>query len=35
LDEVSASLQSAADSSQGLSSGAENLEGYEGEFELE
>lgn len=35
LDEVSASLQSAADASQGLSSGAENLEGYEGEFELE
>lgn len=35
LDEVSASLQSAADASQGLSSGAENVEGYAGEFELE
>ena len=35
LDEVSASLQSAAGASQGLSSGAENLEGYAGEFELE
>jgi tetratricopeptide (TPR) repeat protein len=35
LDEVAASLQSAADSSQGLSSGAENVESYEGEFELE
>jgi tetratricopeptide (TPR) repeat protein len=35
LDEVAASLQSAADSSQGLSTGAENVEGYEGEFELE
>jgi tetratricopeptide (TPR) repeat protein len=35
LDEISASLQSAADASQGLSSGAENLESYEGEFELE
>jgi tetratricopeptide (TPR) repeat protein len=35
LEEVSASLQSAADSSQGLSTGAEKVEGYEGEFELE
>jgi tetratricopeptide (TPR) repeat protein len=35
LDEVAASLQSAADASQGLSTGAENVEGYEGEFELE
>lgn len=35
LNEVSASLQSAADASQGLSSGAENVEGYAGEFELE
>jgi tetratricopeptide (TPR) repeat protein len=35
LDEVSASLQSAADASQGLSTGAEDVESYEGEFELE
>ena len=35
LDEVSASLQSAAGASQGLSSGAEDVEGYDGEFELE
>jgi tetratricopeptide (TPR) repeat protein len=35
LDEVSASLTGAAGASQGLSSGAENVEGYEGEFELE
>jgi len=35
LDSVSASLQSAADYSQSISSGAENVEGYEGEFELE
>jgi tetratricopeptide (TPR) repeat protein len=35
LDEVAASLQSAADASQGLSTGAEKVEGYEGEFELE
>ena len=35
LDEVSASLQSAANASQGLSSGAEDVEGYESEFELE
>jgi tetratricopeptide (TPR) repeat protein len=35
LDEITASLQSAAGASQGLSSGAEELEGYAGEFELE
>jgi tetratricopeptide (TPR) repeat protein len=35
LDSVSASLQSAADSSQGLSTGAESVEGYEVEFILE
>ena len=35
MDEISASLQAAADSSQGLSTGAENVEGYESEFELE
>ncbi|MDR2433816.1 MAG: tetratricopeptide repeat protein [Treponema sp.] len=35
LDEVSASLQSAANSSQGLSSGAEDVEEYKSEFELE
>ncbi|MDR2922041.1 MAG: tetratricopeptide repeat protein [Treponema sp.] len=35
LDEVSASLQGAAGASKGLSSGAEDIEGYEGEFELE
>jgi tetratricopeptide (TPR) repeat protein len=35
LDEVSASLQAAADDAQGLSSGAESVEGYAGEFELE
>jgi len=35
LDAVSASLQSAADASKGISSGAESVEGYEGEFELE
>ena len=35
LSDVSASLQSAADSSQGISSGAENVESYEGEFELQ
>ena len=35
LDEVSASLQSAADGSQGISSGAESVEGYDGEFELQ
>ena len=35
LDEVNASLQGAAGASQGLSSGAEDVENYEGEFELE
>ena len=35
LDAVSASLQSAADSSKGISFGAESVEGYDGEFELE
>jgi tetratricopeptide (TPR) repeat protein len=35
LDEVSASLQSAADDSKGLSAGSEDVMGYEGEFELE
>ena len=35
LDEVAASLQSAAGASQGLSIGAESVEGYDGEFELE
>ncbi|MDR0876750.1 MAG: tetratricopeptide repeat protein [Treponema sp.] len=35
LEEVSASLQSAAEGSQGLSTGAEDVLGYEGEFELE
>ena len=35
LDEVSASLHGAAGASQGLSSGAEDVEGYEGVFELE
>ena len=35
LDEISASLQSAADSSKGLSTGAEDVEGYDSEFELE
>jgi tetratricopeptide (TPR) repeat protein len=35
LDEVAASLQSAAGASQGLSAGAEDVEGYEGAFELE
>jgi tetratricopeptide (TPR) repeat protein len=35
LEDVAASLQSAAGDSQGLSTGAENVEGYEGEFELE
>lgn len=35
LDEVSASLQAAADESRGLSAGAEEVRGYEGEFELE
>jgi tetratricopeptide (TPR) repeat protein len=35
LDEITASLQSAAGASQGLSTGAEDVEGYAGEFELE
>jgi tetratricopeptide (TPR) repeat protein len=35
LDQVSASLQAAADDAQGLSSGAESVQGYDGEFELE
>lgn len=35
LDSVSASLHSAADLSKGISSGAEGVENYEGEFELE
>jgi tetratricopeptide (TPR) repeat protein len=35
LEEVSASLQSAAEDSRGLSTGAEDVLGYEGEFELE
>ncbi|MCL2179783.1 MAG: tetratricopeptide repeat protein [Treponema sp.] len=35
LDSVSASLQSAADQSQGISTGAESVEHYDGEFELD
>jgi tetratricopeptide (TPR) repeat protein len=35
LEEVAASLQSAAEETQGLSSGSENVLGYDGEFELE
>jgi len=35
LDSVSASLQSAAEHSRGLSSGAEGIEGYDGEFILD
>ena len=35
LDELAASLHSAADESQGLSTGAEDVEAYAGEFELE
>ncbi|MCL2208821.1 MAG: tetratricopeptide repeat protein [Treponema sp.] len=35
LDSVSASLQSAADFSQGISSGAESVKNYDGEFELD
>jgi tetratricopeptide (TPR) repeat protein len=35
LDDITASLQSAAGASQGISSGAENIEVPEGEFELE
>ena len=35
MDDLAASLQSAAGDSQGLSTGAENVEAYDGEFELE
>jgi tetratricopeptide (TPR) repeat protein len=35
LEEVSASLQAAADESHGLSAGSEDVQGYDGEFELE
>jgi tetratricopeptide (TPR) repeat protein len=35
LEEVSASLQTAADEIRGVSAGTEEVEGYEGEFELE
>jgi tetratricopeptide (TPR) repeat protein len=35
LEEVSASLQSAAEDSRGLSTGSEGVQDYEGEFELE
>jgi len=35
LESVSASLQSAADSSKGISTGAEDVENYDGEFVLE
>jgi tetratricopeptide (TPR) repeat protein len=35
MEEVSASLQTAAEESMGLSAGAENVQDYEGEFELE
>jgi tetratricopeptide (TPR) repeat protein len=35
MEEVSASLQSAAEDSKGLSAGVEGVQGYEGEFELE
>ena len=35
LDEVAASLQAAAEDARGLSAGVEDIEGYEGEFELE
>jgi Tfp pilus assembly protein PilF len=35
LESVSASLQAAADLSKGISSGAEDVEHYEGEFELD
>jgi len=35
LDSVSASLQSAADSSKGISTGTEGVEAYQGNFELE
>jgi tetratricopeptide (TPR) repeat protein len=35
MDEVSASLQAAAEDSKGLSAGNEDVQGYDGEFELE
>ena len=35
LEEISASLQAAAEDSKGLSAGNEGVQGYEGEFELE
>jgi hypothetical protein len=35
LEEVAASLQSSAEETQGLSSGSEDVQGYDGEFELE
>jgi tetratricopeptide (TPR) repeat protein len=35
LEEVSASLQAAAEDSRGLSAGTESVQGYDGEFELE
>jgi tetratricopeptide (TPR) repeat protein len=35
LEEVTASLQAASAETQGLSAGSEDVEGYEGEFELE
>jgi len=35
MDDLAASLQTAAGDSQGLSTGAEDVEGYDGEFELE
>jgi tetratricopeptide (TPR) repeat protein len=35
MDEVSASLQAAAEDSRGLSAGNEDVQGYDGEFELE
>ncbi|AEF81017.1 tetratricopeptide repeat protein [Leadbettera azotonutricia] len=35
MDEVSASLQAAAEDSKGLSAGNEDVQGYDGEFEME
>jgi hypothetical protein len=35
MEDVAASLQAAAGASQGLSTGAEDVESYEGEFELD
>jgi tetratricopeptide (TPR) repeat protein len=35
IDEVSASLQAAAEETQGFTAGSEDITGYEGEFELE